>query len=64
METEDQRQFTSCKSENTGNPPLAHLERPALFSALPLPTVSEVLKLAEQLSLKLTPDCALSTFIL
>lgn len=32
METGEQRQFTSC-TPNTGNPPMAHLERTALFSA-------------------------------
>ena len=44
METKEQRQFTSCKPQNTGNPPAAHLERPALFSAFTLPCCLENLK--------------------
>lgn len=37
VETKEQRQFASCKPQNAGNPPAAHLERPALFSAFTLP---------------------------
>lgn len=64
LDTEEQRQFTSCKPQNTDTHPW-HIWRDLHYlGPLPLPTVSKVLKHAEQLSLKLAPYYALFSFFL
>lgn len=44
MEPKEQKQFTSCQPQNTGNPPMPHLERFALFSASTPPRCLSSLK--------------------